>query len=377
MSVIAEFSRTYIATLAELVSACSAKLRSRALNVVTDPGFAVAYSDRTGRQMLWLMSRDQTLGSLVIGDREIRHDGGNRMAFVEFDGPDLLERLLFPNITSDDFESSIRVSTPVPMTLDGLAFASREFNEKYWSDRHFVKFTASDVPFRVDNESTLLALDLLHGHEIDGDPHERLIEWVVIFGREELVPLEDHAIRDMAFRHFSSAVRAIEKPQSRFTEFLNHVSGSVESNVLLLGSYRSEMDAEDFERLKSVLRKFGYQGFMLKDAPDVARQSNREKLFCGIIASSFVVVLDSEPSGHIAEIAEMLSHPFRPAIIVRHSEKPATAFTEDSIQTAAHLRVAVLDDITEQSLLPHIQWAKAHVREQEAHYNTINSWRNV
>ena len=143
-------------------------------------------------------------------------------------------------------------------------------------------------------------------------------------------------------------------------------------NVLLLGSYRQH---DVYDTLEKSLATFGFKTFMLRDASDLAPQSNLEKLFAGIICSSFIVVVDDEPSGHIAELATLLSHPFRPVIIVRQSGRPATRFLEDSIALNDNFKIHDGPDLSPGALSSAIAWARNKMRAQVARLNQINDWR--
>ena len=82
----------------------------------------------------------------------------------------------------------------------------------------------------------------------------------------------------------------------------------------------------------------------------------------GVLCSCFIIVLDSEASGHIAELRDLLHDRMRPVIILRHKQaKPSTAFLEDSIAIDDNVRVAEVSDISNIELLPHIEWAKDKV----------------
>ncbi|MFQ5330317.1 MAG: hypothetical protein ACE5D4_10070, partial [Thermodesulfobacteriota bacterium] len=124
-----------------------------------------------------------------------------------------------------------------------------------------------------------------------------------------------------------------------------------------------------------LLGELGYRGFLLKDSPDLPIQSNLEKLLSAIICSCFVIVLDKEASGHIAELGNMLQFRFRPVIVIRDTSKPTTAFLEDQIVSDSNFRVVVEPNVTAISLLPHIQWAKGIFDQKTENYNTINYWR--
>lgn len=111
------------------------------------------------------------------------------------------------------------------------------------------------------------------------------------------------------------------------------------------------------------------------DSPDLPIQQNLEKLFAAVMFSSFVVIIDDDASGHIAELAMLLQFHFRPMIIIRRTVKPATAFLEDRVLTDDSCRVEVLGELTAGNLTPAVRWAREWLASQEKNLNAINSWR--
>jgi hypothetical protein len=231
------------------------------------------------------------------------------------------------------------------------------------------------IPFRVTGSGSLIALNLLHGFEERGERQEQVLEYVKVFSDAGIIPRTETAIRDLAFHDFLAAFTKSEELSSwSFSEFLAALAGPLERNVLLLGSYR---EPTDFERLKGVLSSFGYNGLLLRDAPDLPNQTNLEKLVTAIVLSRFVIVIDTQPSGHLAEVMQLLQMRFKPVIILRFGDKPSTWFVEDKIRTDDYFRVEVVPSISEQSLLPALSWAKAKTERQTAALNSINHWRKA
>jgi len=283
-----------------------------------------------------------------------------------------IAQVLFPQ---DDKRTSVSITIGnAHVVLDGLAFSSKEYNDKYWADAKFYRNCAGSIPFMVTSAGAILGLDLLWGTELGGQRQERRFEFIKMYGSETL-PKETRQLQDDAFRDVGHVLPKLGKELDRwsFTDFLNKLRTPIETNVLLLGSYHSE---EEFDKLKAALNLLGYNGFLLKDSPDLPIQSNLEKLYSAIICSYFIIVLDKKASGHIAELRDMLQLRFRPVIVIRDTEKPTTAFLEDRLLTDDYFRVAIIKDISSQALLPYIKWAKGIVDKQIRNFNAINNWRS-
>jgi len=181
-------------------------------------------------------------------------------------------------------------------------------------------------------------------------------------------------LRDEVFKDFGHAVPKLgnELDNWSFMDFLQRLEGPVDRNVLLLGSYKSE---DDFDILKATLSKLGYNSFLLKDSLDLPIQTSLEKLFTAIICSSFVIVIDKEASGHIAELTTMLQYHFRPVIILREQSRPTTAFLEDRVLTDEFFKVAIIEHISPVNLLPYVKWARDIIDKKIKNLNKINYWR--
>lgn len=380
MTKINKFTERFTQVLKELVDATSDIARPHLHPLLKEPGLAIGFSDSTGKSVLELQSKNyaEKTQLRINGKLEpFRPIDPTQYAVITFTCKTPVERQLFPYIPEGPLKPRIKVSAK-NISFHNLCFCTSEYKRKYGQKIEYPTFVGDfNVPFDVTHDGLFIGMNLLHGLEVDGKRHEKYIEFVLIFGNSNLIPCDDAGIRDIAFAAFSSLVTGKDiRPEVGFSDFLRTLETPVKQNVLLLGSYSSKKDEEDFNKLKSCLPSFGYSGFMLKDSQDLPIQSNIEKLLAANIFSCFVIVLDSQPSGHIAEIKELLSHRFRPVIIVRHKgSKPSTAFLEDRIALDDNFRIAEVSEISNAELLPHIKWAKEKTDTQIDSYNEINSWR--
>jgi len=337
---------------------------------LSETSFVVGYSDNEGKLAIQLLSRGKAptiqLNGNVIEPKSKTEPGNLLLRGTR------IERLLFPH-DGDGTTPSMTIDQR-NIVLDGVAFSSKQYNDKYWSDATFYRMCAGDIPFTVGKSGALLALNILWGAELSGVRDEKVIEYLKLFGSDAVMPASAEKVQDEAFRDFGHAAAKLGKKLDdwKFTDFINGLSGPVERNVLLLGSYR---DSEEFEQLRSTLAELGYNGFLLKDSPDLPIQSNLEKLLSAIICSCFIIVLDKHASGHLAELGNMLQFRFRPVIILRDTSTPTTAFLEDQILVDENFRVVIEPNPTGSNLLPSIRWAREMLAQKKEDYNAINSWR--
>lgn len=335
-----ELANNYYISLKDIIS-----VLPKGTNVPTflsHTSFVIACSDRTGQVSLELVGRDN-FELITLGDREARPKSSTEPDIVVSQDTPSIAECIFPQ---DDKRTSVSMNVDTRYTvIEGLAFSNKEYNEKYWKDAKFARFTAGTIPFTVTSNGSLTAIDILWGYEWGGARQERLFNFLKLYGNYEFVPSTKQEIQDEAFRDFRLVTPSHDEVDTTwsFTDFLSALKSPVEKNVLLLGSYKSD---DDFVKLKEELKDLGYNGFLLKDSPDLPVQSNIEKLVSAIICSCFIIVVDKEASGHIAELGELLKLRWRPVIIVRSTNKPTTTFLEDSLLTDNNFKVAVLEEIS-------------------------------
>lgn len=325
----------------------------------------------SGRFAIDIISHDN-IKEIMWDEKILTPIPGGDPGFIIIPSIPTIAQVLFPQ---DDRRTSVSITADKPhVVLDGLAFSSKEYNDKYWAEAKFYRNCAGSIPFMATSTGSILGLDLLWGTELRGQRQERIFDYIKVYGNEAL-PKEISQIRDDAFRDIGHALPKLGKELDHwsFTDFLNNLRIPIETNVLLLGSYHSN---EDFNQLKAALKFLGYNGFLLKDSPDLPIQSNLEKLYSAITCSCFIIVLDKKASGHIAELGDMLKLRFRPVVVIRDTEKPTTAFLEDRLLTDEYFRVAIIKEISSQTLLPHVKWAKEFVEKQISNFNAINNWRS-
>lgn len=367
---LSNFVNSYFKAMNDIV--CTLPKGTEIPPCLSDVSFIIACSDKKGKVSLELVSR-KNFDRITINGNEARPQSKSEPGLILSHNIPSLTDFLFDQ---DDKSKTVSMNIEVAyFVLEGFAFSNKEYNEKYWKDAKFVRNCAGSIPFDVGANGSMNAIDILWGYELGGYRQERLFNFLKLYGSKKLIPNTQREIQDEAFRDFwlVSPEKCKVEPTWSFTDFLSDLKTPVENNVLLLGSYKSE---SDFSQLKDELKELGYNGFLLKDSPDLPIQSNIEKLVSAIICSAFVIVIDKEASGHIAELNHMLQFRWRPVIVLRETAKPATAFLEDTLLTDSNFRVAILDEISKHTLIPHIKWAKKLVNNKIGNLNAINSWRN-
>ncbi len=366
------FAREYHRSLVGLLDAIPRRSHGFVPACISRTAFVIAVADPTGRYSVEFLGRDQHK-TLNINGKVAHPSSQHEPGFIVNESTSRLESVVFPG-TTDDSPVTQRVSGHVAFL--GLSFASSEFVEHHKPEGFHAQFVGGAVPFQVERHGSLLAVNVVNGYVVNGQPKVKCIEWLKVLGSQDIVPTCEMAVRELAIVDLSSAILEVPnaKPHWNFKDFLSELKGPVDQSVLLLGSY-SESTEGRFREASAALEQLGYSPFLLKDSPDLPIQRNIEKLFAAVMFSSFVVIIDDHASGHIAELSALLQFQFRPMIIVRRIMAPATSFLEDGVLTNDSCRVEILDELTAATLTPAIRWAREWSASQESRLNEINTWR--
>lgn len=369
---ITDFSKCFIDCIDGVIEVFSDKAKEKMPDYLIKPGFAISYSDPTGKHFLQLYSKINTFK--LYGNLVKRKDTA-KYALITIDGKNKIEEVLFsilPHVTVKPF-AIINGN----MHMRSLTFSTIDYKNIYLN-MPIIKFqNEMNVPFYIKHNGLFVGTNILYVSEYNKKLLEQYFEYIVIFGNKSLIPKNEEEIKDFIY---SSCISGLFDQDinfdSSFTDVLKNIKGAVEENVLLLGSFKSESNKTYFKELKKTFAEYGYNAFLLSDSPDVAIQTNIEKMITACIASGFVVILDNEASGHIAEMTKLLDLRLRPTIILRFKDDPATAFLEDSIRTDEMFNISKISKISKSEVEPLIKWAKDKMQKRKQSFNSINSWRN-
>ena len=286
---------------------------------------------------------------------------------------DVFEALFHPKAATDPM---IRVAEQ-HLVLQGLAFCDSAVAAGAWEMAEFGKLVGG-YPFRVESGADCLALGIGYGREFEEQTFVSSFEWLHVFGAVTATPDLTVRARDSAFHAYCAS--CLEREQTsdggvaRFSALLNEVREGVDKSVLVLGSYRTDAARLRIRELATQLTELGYEPFTLAEAKDVSIQQNREKLIAGTMLSRFVVALDDEPSGHLAELAQLVAFQIRPVLVVRHGGA-STNYLDDSMARSPMFRVVDLGQNERLNLAQGIRWAADLFDESVKSIDSINFWR--
>jgi len=188
--------------------------------------------DPRGRYAVEFLGRDR-YETININGKELSPSSEKEPGFIVCEPTSRLESVVFPGTTDD---SSVTWRLSGQMVMHGLFFASTEFVANPKPESFHAQFVGGEVPFQVETEGCLLAVDVVNGYVVNGKPQIKLIEWLKIFGSKKFVPSSEMGVRELAINDLASIALELQNPEPnwKFAEFLSALKGPVDQNVLLL-----------------------------------------------------------------------------------------------------------------------------------------------
>lgn len=228
-------------------------------------------------------------------------------------------------------------------------------------------------PFRLaDDHANVTFQDTRFSH--DALRWVRSIEFAEIYGdrraeRWSVAQAENRA-KDEVLAALSIALQAKAKKVS-LHEF---ISSFREKMVLVLGSY----DDSGERRLYAIaqnLRELGYEPLIIKDVPDFEHYDLPQKVATIAALSRFVVIDDSEPSGHLSEV-EICRQNRWVTVLLRAGGIGASWMTAGaSYSSKVILEKEYNPDNPREAVSEAVQWAEMRLTEMGAKLNLLYPWR--
>jgi len=119
-----------------------------------------------------------------------------------------------------------------------------------------------------------------------------------------------------------------------------------------------------FERLKQIatkLEELGYFTYIVKEQPDKIGESVIQKVLRFALSSKFVIVDNSEPSGHLYEVPHVAKAAECITVFLQQEGKGATWMFEDGYAKHKHWhKVTFSDGGLEEAVEEAASWADRH-----------------
>jgi hypothetical protein len=157
----------------------------------------------------------------------------------------------------------------------------------------------------------------------------------------------------------------VESIKSAF-DLVWHRADSILENsdsVLILGK-DSGPALDRLKRIESRLQELGYYTYIIKEQPDKAGESVVQKVMRYALSSKFVLIENTEASGHLYEIPHVTKAAECVTVVLQEEGKGATWMFEDAYAKHRHWhKLTYKDDALENAVEQAAAWAEKFVSE--------------
>lgn len=148
-------------------------------------------------------------------------------------------------------------------------------------------------------------------------------------------------------------------------------------SVLILGK-DTGLALNRLKRIESKLQDLGYYTYIIKEQPDRAGESVVQKVMRYALSSKFVVIENTEPSGHLYEIPHVAKAAECVTIVLQEETRGATWMFEDAYAKHRHWhKIEYKDAEMEASVAQAAEWAEKFVAEFSDYQTATLPWLNT
>lgn len=130
---------------------------------------------------------------------------------------------------------------------------------------------------------------------------KRNIEYAEVYGDRQAVRWSSEAAQNRAKDEVLSALFIAQQADQKKISLHEYITSFREKAILILGAYDSEGEKRLFA-IADAIKELGYEPILIKDVPDFEHYDLPQKVAAIGGLSRFVIVDDSNPSGHLTEI---------------------------------------------------------------------------
>lgn len=265
------------------------------------------------------------------------------ISFTELDDLDLTK--IDENITYNLFEDNFPQCTITRLNDKLLVRIEEHIYTKYW----FHKYHAS-----VFSEAMIKAIKRLKledfpftDEELDQDDE------VHIFVRWTLTEPANIDSKTLA-----------ENINLAFDSVFERANSMLENSdsILILGKDTGE-GLELLKRIQTHLDNLGFYTYIIKEQPDIIGESVIQKVLRFGLSSRFVIIENSEPSGHLYEFPHITKFAELTSIVLQRQGEGATWMFEDLYHKINNIKkFEYTDDNLEEQIEVGVTWAKEYTK---------------
>jgi len=170
---------------------------------------------------------------------------------------------------------------------------------------------------------------------------------------------------NLTLRHSTEPETVVESIKSAFDLVWQRADSILENSDSLLILGKDTGPALDrLKQIESKLQELGYYTYIIKEQPDKAGESIIQKVMRYALSSKFVLIENTEASGHLYEIPHVAKAAECVTVVLQEEDKGATWMFEDAYAKHKHwhkvgYRVGELDSAVEHA----VAWAEKFVKE--------------
>lgn len=172
----------------------------------------------------------------------------------------------------------------------------------------------------------------------------------------------------LAPAEISESIRAASDLVSRRADSILENSDS----VLVLGKDTGP-SLDLLKRIAARLEKHGYFTYIIKEQPDRTGESVIQKVMRHALMCKFVIVENTEPSGHLYEIPHAAKAAECVTVVLQQADKGATWMFEDAYGKHRHWHKIEYTDV-ENAVDASIEWAEQFVAEFGKFQQSVLPW---
>ena len=147
-----------------------------------------------------------------------------------------------------------------------------------------------------------------------------------------------------------------------------------EKSVIVFGKDSDQQNLLYMCQVRDYLRAKNYDAYLLKELPEAPLMSNEEKAKSWALASRFCVMIDREPSGHIAEYAYLKDERVALAFLRQKGKGSTYMIGDDSIERN-NVKLFEFENSPLQPLDKAIAWAEEFIGKKKAFLKDAYPWR--
>ena len=228
-------------------------------------------------------------------------------------------------------------------------------------------------PFRIRGQYTSLRILNVR---CEAQGWSKAIQFAEVFGNSDASfwTLEQATAR--AKDEILLAVLDTQRADRRQVSIADYVGQFKATTVLILGSY----SAGGEQRLRTIagcVARHGYDPILLEDIPERPEMSLRQKLATVASVSRFIIVEDTEPSGHLFELPSLLNEGWI-TVIMRRSGSSSTFMTRGTqiFSTVVKETEYTLESLPD-TVAEAVAWAEQRITDVSCRLKGTYPWRTA